>query len=429
MKLLSEGVKEGFVVPTDITRKLTINGVTKVYQVYRIKLECLYYNDQNDRIASWISKYKDDNGAGALDLGQRESYNDVIQQFIIDSNPLAINKTKANINMVDQREPGVVLNDGRIIDGNRRFTCLRMLAKKDDHFDWFEAVILNKDIRDNQKEIKVLELMIQHGEEGKIDYNPIDRLVGVYNDIIDKKLLTIAEYADATNETEAEVKKRIEVAELMVEFLNFMNAPKQFYIARDLELDGPLIELTAILKKCPDDNTREKMKASMFNNLLMKPENDMTRFVRQVKSVANTEFLDDFIEEQMQLVEEVKEKLPETVTSAKEIHEIVRQDDAVKDKLSHSMEKVVTKVKRVETRNKPALMLDKSIMSIESIDINILGKLTQDELKQVKNRVEFLNTLLSNIFSEVEKKLFEAEPEIPKHVNDHGASFCEDMLP
>ena len=402
MKLLLEGVKEGFVVPTDITRKLTINGMTKVYQVYRIKLSCLYYNDHNDRIASWISKYKDDNGTGALNLEQRETYNDVIQQFIVDSNPLAINKTKANINMVDQREPGVVLNDGRIIDGNRRFTCLRMLAKKEDHFDWFEAVILDKDIKDNQKEIKVLELMIQHGEEGKIDYNPIDRLVGVYNDIIDRKLLTIAEYADATNETEAEVKKRIELAQLMVEFLDFMNAPKQFYIARDLELDGPLIELAAILKKCPDDNTREKMKVSIFNNLLMKPENDMTRFVRQVKSVADTEFLDDFIEEQMQLVEEVKEKLPESVTSAKEVHNMVRQDDVVKDKLSQSMEKAVTKVKRVETRNKPALMLEKGIMSVESIDLNILGKLTPNELQQVKNKADLLGELIQIIQEQID---------------------------
>ena len=277
-----------------------------------------------------------------------------------------------------------------------------MLAKKDDHFDWFEAVILNKDIKDNQKEIKVLELMIQHGEEGKIDYNPIDRLVGVYNDIIDKKLLTIAEYADATNETEAEVKKRIELAQLMVEFLDFMNAPKQFYIARDLELDGPLIELAAILKKCPDDNTREKMKVSIFNNLLMKPENDMTRFVRQVKSVADTEFLDDFIEEQMQLVEEVKEKLPESVTSAKEVHDLVRQDDVVKDKLSHSMEKAVTKVKRVETRNKPALMLEKGILLVESIDLDILGKLTPNELQQVKYKADLLGELIQIIQEQID---------------------------
>ena len=45
------------------------------------------------------------------------------------------------------------------------------------------------------------------------------------------------------------------------------------------------------------------------NNLRMKPESDMTRFVRQVKAVADIEFLDDFIEEQMQLVEELKQEI------------------------------------------------------------------------------------------------------------------------
>jgi len=173
MKLLQDGVREGYIIPTDVTRKITMDGVTKVYQVYKIKLSCLYYNDQNDRIATWISKYKADNALEYFDISDREQYNSVIQQFIIDSNPSAIDKTKSNISMVDQREPGVVLNDGRIIDGNRRFTCLRLLSAKDEHFAWFEAVILDKDINDNQKEIKMLELMIQHGEEGKVDYGMI----------------------------------------------------------------------------------------------------------------------------------------------------------------------------------------------------------------------------------------------------------------
>lgn len=167
MRLLQDGVREGFVIPTEVTRKLTMDGVTKIYQVYKIKLSCLYYNDQNDRIATWISKYKADNGLSQFDLSDIEEYNSIIQGFIVSSNPTAIEKTKSNINMVDQREPGVVLNDGRIIDGNRRFTCLRMLSVKDEHFGWFEAVILDKNINDNKKEIKMLELMIQHGEEGK----------------------------------------------------------------------------------------------------------------------------------------------------------------------------------------------------------------------------------------------------------------------
>lgn len=403
MRLLQDGVREGYIIPTDVTRKITMDGVTKVYQVYKIKLSCLYYNAQNDRIATWISKYKVDNVLEYFDISDREQYNSVIQQFIIDSNPSAIDKTKSNISMVDQREPGVVLNDGRIIDGNRRFTCLRLLSAKDEHFAWFEAVILDKDINDNQKEIKMLELMIQHGEEGKVDYNPIDRLVGVYNDIIDKKLLTVAEYAKSTNEAEYEVKKRIELANLMVEFLEYINAPKQFYIARELELEGPLIELAAILKKCPDDETRQKMKVSVFNNMLVKPENDMTRFVRQIKSVVETEFFDDFIEEQIDLAEQVAEIIPEQVTDAKTIQENVRQNEQMKEKLSHSMDKVVTKVKRTETRNKPAMMLDKSILSIESIDVHILEKLEKDELDIVRDKIEILKAYLMKIEDSVQK--------------------------
>lgn len=397
MRLLQDGVREGYIIPTDVTRKITMDGVTKVYQVYRIKLSCLYYNDQNDRIATWISKYKADNDLECFDMSDREKYNSVIQQFIIDSNPSAIDKTKSNISMVDQREPGVVLNDGRIIDGNRRFTCLRLLSTRDEHFAWFEAVILDKDINNNRKEIKMLELMIQHGEEGKVDYNPIDRLVGVYNDIIDRKLLTVAEYAKSTNEPEYEVKKRIELAKLMVEFLEYINAPKQFFIARELELEGPLIELAAILKKCPDDETRQKVKISVFNNMLVKPENDMTRFVRQIKSVVETEFLDDFIEEQIDLAEQVAEIIPEQVTDAKTIQENVRQNEQMKEKLSHSMDKVVTKVKRTETRNKPAMMLDKSILSIESIDVLILEKLEKEELDVVRNKIEVLKAHLMKI--------------------------------
>lgn len=390
MKLLKDGVRNGWVIPTEVTRKLTMDGITKIYQVYKIKLSCLYYNDQNDRIATWISKYKADNNLDSFDLSDIEAYNSVIQQFIINSNPGAIDKTKANINMVDQREPGVVLNDGRIIDGNRRFTCLRLLAEKDKHFDWFETVILDKDINDNRKEIKMLELMIQHGEEGKIDYNPIDRLVGIYNDIIDKKLLTITEYAKSTNESEAEVRKKITLANLMVEFLEYINAPKQFYIARDLELDGPLIELAAILKKCPNEETRQKMKVSMFSNILMKPEGDMTRFVRQVKSVVETEYLEDFIEEQIEIAEQVAEAIPEKVTDSRTINEGVRKNEQLKTQLSHSMEKVVTKVKRTETRNRPALMLDKSLLAMDSIDLKIVEKLDEQELRVIQDKVDQL---------------------------------------
>ena len=45
----------------------------------------------------------------------------------------------------------------------------------------------------------MLELYLQHGVDKPVDYDPIDRLVGIYNDIVDKKLLSITEYAKSVN--------------------------------------------------------------------------------------------------------------------------------------------------------------------------------------------------------------------------------------
>ena len=45
---------------TNLSRKLTLGGVTKAYPVYRVRLDLLYFNDQNDRIATWITQYKND---------------------------------------------------------------------------------------------------------------------------------------------------------------------------------------------------------------------------------------------------------------------------------------------------------------------------------------------------------------------------------
>ena len=228
MNLLKEGLEQRVVEKTTMTRKLTVDGLTKAYPVYKIRLDWLFYNDQNDRIATWISQYKAQHGGQAPDISRREEYNNIIEQFIVESNPDAIRKTQSNIEMVDQREAGVVLADGRIIDGNRRFTCLRRMSAKNPRFNYFEAVILDRNIESSAKQIKLLELSIQHGEESKVDYNPIDRLVGIYTDIVETHLLTPTEYAASTNESETDVNRRVEIAKLMVEFLEFINAPNSF---------------------------------------------------------------------------------------------------------------------------------------------------------------------------------------------------------
>ena len=398
MNLLQDGVAQHAVIPTSLTRKLTIDGITEAYPVYKIRLDWLYYNDQNDRIATWISQYRSQHGGQAPDPEDREAYNTVIERFIVESNPEALRKTRANIKLVDQREPGVALNDGRIIDGNRRFTCLRELAPSSPRFQFFEAVILNRSLETSAKEIKLLELSIQHGEESKVDYDPIDRLVGLYQDILKTHLLTVEEYARSTNETERDVKNRLELAQLLAEFLEFINAPEQFYIARDLQIYYPLDELQKLLRKCRTEDEREDLKNSVFVNILMEPTGDMTRFVREFKKIMGSEYQEEFLAEQKEIAEKVLDRLPQTgEMSAKVIREQVRTDEESREALDRSRDRYLTRTKKTETRNRPIQMAEKATDCLESIDQNILKKLSDSELRRMHRQLALLEQRLADI--------------------------------
>jgi len=356
----------------------------------------LYYNDQNDRIATWISEYKSD--GGIIDTANREGYNATIEGFIVKSNPEAIKKTQTNIELVDQREPGVVLADGRIIDGNRRFACLRRLAQKSDKFNHFETIILDKNIESSAKQIKMLELSIQHGEESKVDYNPIDRLVGLYNDVIASGLLSVAEYARSANEPLKDVNRRIEIAELMVEFLEFINAPLQFHVARDMQIYAPIEALPPLLNKCRTADEAEDVKIAVFTNLLMRAEGDMRQFVRSLKNIIGTDFQDDFIEEQKEIAEKVVESLPPVgQVTDRVIRDVIRANDDIVRELSVSTEKAMLKVKKTATRNQPVQFIEKATEFLESIDINIFSKMNDSELQRVERQLKRLESVIEEI--------------------------------
>ena len=404
MNLLTDGIKSKAVILTQSTKKLSIDNHTQVYPVYKIRLDQLYFNDQNDRIATWISQYKAEHTDVALETLSHSDYNDIIQGFIIESNPEAIKKTQNNIDLIGQQEAGVVLTDGRIIDGNRRFTCLRNIEKKAGKTQYFEAVILDHDIRNNAKQIKLLELMIQHGVDKPVDYNPIDRLVGIYNDIVDKRLLTVKEYADGVNQSETDIQREVEKANLMVEFLEFINAPKQFHLARTMNLNDPLKELNTILKQCKDDEKREDLKSVVFANFLMQPRGDMTRYMRKIKKiVSNAKFLDQYLDEQLETTEKVCDLLEETpVVTEKVINEKIRTQEDLKEDFAHSTEKWVSKADGDATRNRPAQQAEKAYEMLDTIDTNIFKKLNDEQKDDVRNRLDQIQEALNRIRGELD---------------------------
>lgn len=356
------------IMRTDQKRKLALKGEVRSFDVYKIPLDLLIYNKRNGRIISWMNKLESE--GTDIDALSKDEYNEQVEQMIVDSNRTALEKTKKNINALGQIHAGVVLNNGTVVDGNRRFTCLRQLKREEGKDLFFEAVILDPEEGLTNADIKRLELRIQHGEERPVDYNAIDNLVDVYNDIIVNRYFTVKEYALDIGKKETDVKKMLEKAELMVDYLKFINAEGKFYVARELELDGPLQEMVGILRKEKDEEDRLRVKDALFTALSTSKEKDLTRYIRRIgKDILSSSNREEFLEEFEDIVDDVHDAFQDRESV----------DISTIREVNKGLEKTITEASYIVTRRvdetaisraqmKPVDALNTSMKSIDNID-------------------------------------------------------------
>ena len=369
---------------TTLTRKVTYAGKTVVYPVYKVRLDALYYNDQNDRISTWITQYESENGKDSLSELNTDIYNRIIENFICDSNPEAIRKTEKNIMLVGQREPGVTLADGRIVDGNRRYTCLRRIQRTTTKPVYFETVLMDMDIREDKKQIKLLELAIQHGEEKKVDYDVIDFAIGTYRDVVQTELLTIKEYAASTNEQLANVKKRIEIAEVICEFLEYIGLPEQYHVAREYQVYSLFQEMLPLLRSL-EENEKTELKRIAFNNVLMKAIPDQRKFIRNIKGLIRSNSYREYFEDQRKWTAAIYEKLHgKGIHTKEDIDAFALENTNIADELAVFMERAMLRSRSQKLKEKPSENVAKSIALMMDIDTRFFGRLGTEEKESLK---------------------------------------------
>ena len=401
--LLGELLLSHVVEKTNRKDKLEIDGVVGEYPIYRIPLDKLFYNDRNDRIATAICKYKDEHGEDSINLNNFEEYNSILQTLIEESNPSKLEDTQQSIKDKGQLRFGIVLNDGRIIDGNRRFTCLRRLYN-DRHnaaYGFFDAVILNKNYENNEKSIKRLELSIQIGEEEKDKYDPIDRLVGIYRDIEETKQFTIDEYVDYTRMKATEVKKALQKARLMVEMLEAIGAPKKYYLIKDLKLDGTLSEMPTVLNKLKGDEKQTKqLKLTLFADMVAAPRKELNRYVRDIGKLDASHIV-DLVQSQktstLDVIDSLKEK--ETV-SLNDIYTI-RRDENLKKHLEDTLAIAKERNGRAKKRNSPKESMQNAYDDLNGIDSKVLPLLTSSEINTLLKLADDIGYVLEDIKKEL----------------------------
>lgn len=385
-------IKEIDFEKTKETKSLNIQGSLKLFNVVKVPLTELKYNRLNDRIATWISEYENENGNGEFPDNQEE-FNSIIEGFIYDSNSKQLNKTKTSIKNFGQMEAAVVLGNGIIVDGNRRFTALRKLSREGEgqQFNYIKAVII-PDEQYTSKEIKTMELNLQHAKENPVDYDPIDNLVGIYRELVGpNKQYNPKEYAHEVDEKESTIKKYMAVSQLMVDYLEYIHRPMQFYIARQQKLDGPLNEIYRILKsKKIDPEDVNDIKDVLFASLLVL-DGDVTRRVRDLKEVVedkhSLDSLMDDIDDDLDRVEDSFDD--EDINAAgpaeeKEIKKTVEVPDDIRKSLSEKVENQIDRKRIDDAQNVPIAKLNQSYNYISDVNSDAVSRMSDNDIDKIQ---------------------------------------------
>lgn len=249
---LNKNLSEYGVKATSQIKKLPLTNKTLELPVYEIPIKHLKYNIRNGRIFMDLKKLQ---GDGEVDLEELKNsnvteFNNEIENLIWESSIDRNKETMDNIELHGQIETGVVLTDGTIIDGNRRFTCLRRLNLKDPfnpEFNYFKAAILSKeDGGISEKDIKAYELKVQFGMDQKVDYKTINFNMSIYENVKSGEF-SVQEMAQNVNKKESQITKIMGTGELVYEFLKYTNEPSQLSIAENLNIYWPLEPLSEYL--------------------------------------------------------------------------------------------------------------------------------------------------------------------------------------
>ncbi|EGP4872852.1 hypothetical protein Q1I10_000797 [Enterococcus faecium] len=399
--------EQGHLTKTGARPKLPIqlpNVNESILDVYRIPLNYLYYNNENGRIASAVTRAQMELSPERDD--DNPEYNIVVEDMIVEDDATKLRATKKDIKKNSQQVPGYVLSDGRVIDGNRRFTALRQLARESGETYYFEAVILpfSYESKNERAEIKRLELAIQMGVEEKKSYDPVDLAVDTYQTVVADQLLTAADYAKESRSTKKDVENRIETVGLMQDYLEFINAtPNAYHIIKDTKLYTPLFELAKKLArqfphKGPSYEQSKLTTFALLSKMLSVGEDtgrEIRVYFKEVLASNENNNFNDVVEDK---IEDLRDKLEETtITSAGELRKALAETTPELRSINEDYVQTVNRQNRGKSVESFISDVKESLNSLEDMKKGggLIGNLSFFELG--KDQVKEIRDLLIQI--------------------------------
>lgn len=399
---------------TGENKSLRFKNESKIYPVKSIPLKALLYNPYNGRIGSMIQSFESSQNRRI----DNEDLKDIaiIEQYLYDSSSARNAKTIESLKEIGQQEVGIITQDGVIIDGNRRACMLNILQRNGHHVDTFKAIVLDCQLRGNEKDITLLETRYQMGVDSKVDYNPIEKYIRCY-DLSNKHDFSISGIAELMAESEATINDWMSRFELMEDYLKYLGTPKVY--TRLEKREGHFVDLKNYLnnyrnRKNVSWNYEEQnitdLKNSYFDYIRLGVPVQRTRVIAKPATgnsfFTNKTIWDEFIQEHKEIKSKVIEKsfeeLSETFPeySNEDIIRIIDEHwtNEIKDLLIENLSFNEISLKEITESFLPLKILKRVKNNLHSINTdNIETSTVQESLVVINDISEKLIDIKSKI--------------------------------
>lgn len=198
------------------------------------------------------------------------------------------------------------------------------------------------------------------------------------------------------NEAISDVKKRIEVAEVICEFLEHIRLPEQYHIAREFQVYGFFREMMSPLRQL-DDEGKLQLKIIAFNNAMMKAMPDQRKFIRDIKGLIKNGIYVSYFEEQKKWASVIKEKYEAVdINSKDDIDKFAEANESITEELQLSMEKALLKSRSLLLKSKAAENVSKSIALLTEVDSRLFVKMEAKEKENLKAELDELARIVES---------------------------------
>ena len=212
------------------TVPVMLKGKRELLNVYSIPLEFLYFNIKNGRFkAEYLEEVRRRGGKELDPTDEKDSKR--IQTLLLNLDPNSTSQTEEDIKQRGQWQPGIMTDDGFVIDGNRRLSILQKLSSIDKKFNMMKVARLPNSV--NKNDLWKLEAGIQLGKDEIVRYGPINELLklreGIEAGLGPLEIAhTLYGYEDVK-----EIEKKLDRLKLIENYLEFNGTPQKYSEAKN----------------------------------------------------------------------------------------------------------------------------------------------------------------------------------------------------